>query len=224
MTSYRCPICGDESETLSEAKTHVCESLHIAKIILTTDVGNRVYSIYCQYCEIFNKPILSKRGFAISKWSNQLLKFYLYAKESDIDTTLYIKTMYSKRLEPVHWLNADVKSFYFEFVIYKLPIRDACSITEKTLLKLGDTHNCNVSDIFEYVTVDEIIELIQKNRISPWILLNSVKFKHFFERNADYDQIAMIRSFIRPDFWKFKFLTKKAELEYAKQCVRRLGI
>ena len=67
------------------------------------------------------------------------------------------------------------------------PVKQA-EITINTLFDLSHERECEVADIFDVLTPNEVIQLLRQRRLSPWILLNSTKFKQFFVNRVSSEE------------------------------------
>lgn len=91
------------------------------------------------------------------------------------------------------------------------------------MLNIADHNNIDVSEIFNVLTVYEVLQLIRERRFSPWILLTSNKFKKFVQSCIPEEQ-SLFEDLIRPAYWKVKFGKDPTSVTLMKQLVQELNI
>jgi hypothetical protein len=74
----------------------------------------------------------------------------------------------------------------------------------KTLSKIADDLDCDISEVFNVAHPADILERIRSRKLSPWILLRSVKFRAMLERISDEER-KLFEQLIRPSYWSAKF-------------------
>ena len=93
---------------------------------------------------------------------------------------------------------------YIEFLDKKADPYKAADRTINCLFKLADEFNCDVQDIFEHLNANDVIQLLHRRQLSPWILIHSPKFKQFLINKTTKDQRIVMQTIIRPDYWAEK--------------------
>ena len=61
-----------------------------------------------------------------------------------------------------------------------------------------------MSDVFEYLDPNDVILMLHRRQISPWILLHSKKFREFLINKTTDQEKIILESIIRPDYWAGK--------------------
>jgi len=97
-------------------------------------------------------------------------------------------------------------------------------ISIDTLFDLADDYGVPVSDIFNVVKPNEIIILIQRRKLSPWLLLKSKKFVDFYANATAADEKIIMKTLVKFQFWHAKFLKHKKEVEQIKTIVSELNL
>jgi len=97
-------------------------------------------------------------------------------------------------------------------------------ITINTLFDLSEEHNCEVSDLFNQLTPNQVIMLLRSRRISPWLLLNSTKFKEFFVKATSQEEKIIMETIIRPPYWKKKFAANPEAIKSMQIYVKELKL
>lgn len=176
--------------------------------------GISAYKYYIKWLKSSGKSVkyIDKHSFIHSTQYNHFVSFVDFIAEKGIpDPNLYIAFMISKDLPPQHWKRDDALEEFLEF--YDCDISPKKHITKSvdTILRLADALECNPSNIFEYLDNNTVLVLVQSRKISPWLLLNSTRFKDYLRNNASAKERNYIQKHINPAKWK-KILEKNSEL------------
>ena len=223
MTAFLCQHCGASFVRKTALDAHNCEAMDRVRA-MDTFSGTVAYTLYDRYCTLQGRRPLSRSAFATSPNYTAFTKFADIVKSTQIDTDAFIKTMNHMGMLPKFWTRDDVFSYYVEQVTYKMPVHEAIAVTERTLLSMSREHDCNVADIFDHIDASDVVGLLRQGNITPWVLLNSFKFKDLFETKATEDDVTMLKSFIKNEYWRFRFINEPDNVAVAKEFVRKHGI
>ena len=96
--------------------------------------------------------------------------------------------------------------------------------TVEYLFKVADEVDADVSEVFDHLEPNDVIHMLHRRQLTPWILLNSKKFKSFFvNKTTDQEKIAM-QAIIRPDYWAEKKAKHPEIVQQMKKYVRELDL
>ena len=131
--------------------------------------------------------------------------------------------MKEKDISPTIWKSDEAYALYLEFIDRKGdPVKQA-EITINTLFDIAEAADCGVDEVFEILTGAELIQLLRERRLSPWILLHSVKFSQFFATTLPEERI-IIESIIRPKYWAEKFQKNPNSIELMRKYTKELNL
>ncbi len=143
--------------------------------------------------------------FLTSKYYSTFIKFAEFAQRGglpDIDT--FIWYMAEKKIQPVIWINNEIYTNYIEFIDKKADPYKEAERTVNYFFKLAEELQCEVGEIFEHLHANDIIQMLHRRQLSPWILLHSPKFKQFLINNTTKDERIVMQTIIRPEYWAKK--------------------
>ena len=103
------------------------------------------------------------------------------------------------------------------------PTKQAQS-TINYLFKIADSLDIDVSEVFEHLSGNDVIQMLHRRQLSPWILINSPKFKQFLiHRVTDEERITMT-AIIRPPLWAEKKANHPEIIAQMKKYVQELNL
>jgi len=169
--------------------------------------------------------VILPEAYKSSKYYNQFRKFVDFVKSVDMpDTNLFIKLMVSKKIEPTFWTNHEVYGNYLSYITRKLPTEQWITITFNTLFDIADIAEVNIRQVFDILNPSDVIRLLERRKLSPWILLNSKKFAKFFKTRTTGEEKVILEKLINPDYWKPRFTSNPDDLKLAKKSVSALEL
>lgn len=127
-------------------------------------------------------------------------------------------------MEPTMWTNDIVYPKYLEYLDRRSPPTKRANTTIDTFLAIAERAECDVSEVFDVIDAHYVITLLRRRSISPWILLNSDKFKAFFATKTNGQERIILESLIRPEFWVDKFAKNPKMVETMKVIVEELNL
>jgi len=132
--------------------------------------------------------------------------------------------MREKDIAPAIWNSDAVYAIYLEFLDRKGDPNKQAEITINTLFDIAEEHECEVSDVFDVLTPNEVIHYLRQRRLSPWVLLNSKKFQQFFINKVSPEERIIMESIIRPHYWGQKFESRPDARELMRTYVSELNL
>lgn len=205
QTNYQCKFCHSRFVHEDRFMRHRCKQMKRDEEFRSIE-GQQAWAYYQSWMKAHRRMVPAAKSFIHSKYFNSFIKFAQFVKKVHIpDTSAFIWLMKEKDISPTIWTNDLVYSQYLEFMDRKVAPKRHAEITINTLFDVADEHECEVSEIFDHLTANEVIILLRSRRISPWLLLNSSKFKDFFVNGTSDEEKIIMESIIRPPYWKAKF-------------------
>ena len=192
---------------------------------IKTVAGMAAWSFYQKWMKINRRQPPKLPAFVHSKFYNSFIKFATYSRKVSIpDPDAYIWLMKERDIPPVLWATDEAYAEYLEFTDRRGDPKKQADITIKTMFKFADAFGCEVSELFNNFKPSEVIQLMRERRLSPWILLNSSKFMHFFANTVGSEDRIIIETIIRPKYWAEKFTKHPQDVKLMKLYVGELNL
>ena len=102
----------------------------------------------------------------------------------------------SDNVPPAMWTLPEAHAMYLNKLDHLITPLQMVDITIDTLFDLSDDYEVPVSDIFTVVNPNEVIVLLQRRKLSPWLLLKSPKFVHFYTNSTSVDEQIILKTLI----------------------------
>lgn len=222
--NYTCSFCHHQFVFEERFIAHRCKSM-IRDEEFRSPTGQAAWSYYQKWMKAYQRIVPKSQAFIKSKFYVSFIKFTKFVKKTNMpDTDTFIWLMKEKDISPTIWCNDQVYSLYLEFIDRRAVPEKQAQITIDTLFKLADAGEIEVSEVFDLIEPNELIQLLRQRRISPWILLNSAKFREFFINKTTPEQKIILESIIRPDYWKEKFTSNPKIVKKMKLYIDELQL
>ena len=187
-TRYQCRYCAKSFAREDRYLDHECKLMKRDEEF-KTPIGQAAWSFYQHWLTIQRRMVPASESFLSSKYYNSFVKFARFVHQVQLpDTDLFIKLMKDKDISPVMWCMDDIYASYLEHLDRTVPPLKQSEISVNTLLEYADNHQIDVSKVFEIMTGSEIIDLLAKRKLSPWLLLFSAKFGALYSHKASAEQ------------------------------------
>lgn len=201
---FECRFCGQRFKIETRFMNHRCKQM-IRDEEIRTPIGQAAWSFYQKWMKAYRRAVPSIEVFMTSNYYVTFIKFARFAQKvglPDIDT--FIWYMKEKDIPPTIWKNEEIYASYLEFLDRKSDPKKAAEHTINYLFKLADEFQVDVSEVFDCLQPSEVILMLTRRQLSPWILLHSKKFKEYFiNKTTDQEKITM-EAIIRPAYWAEK--------------------
>lgn len=221
---FLCDFCGTRFSLETRYMNHRCKQM-IRQEEFITPIGQAAWIFYQKWMKAKRKVVPKSSTFLHSKFYNSFIRFAEYIKKSHLpDVDMFIWLMTDKDISPTIWTSDQVYSQYIEFMDRKATPTKQAEITINSLFDLAQQHNCDVTAVFDTVCANEIIQLIRQRRLSPWLLLNSSKFREFFVKKTSAEERIILENIIRPPYWTKKFLSSPKDIQRMKLYVSELSL
>ncbi len=222
---FQCNYCYSRFKTERGFLKHQCKQMLRDKDFKSLE-GQAAFLFYKSWLvEKYHARMVSSEAFKSSKYYTSFRKFVDFARTVDIpDTSLYIKLMVKKKINPPNWTSEQVYGTYLNYITRQLSTEKWIDITVNTLFDVADIGEVAINDVFDVLEAYDVIRLLEQRKLSPWILLNSKKFAIFFKNKTSLEERIILEKLVNPDYWKPRFLTNKKDLKLAKKCVSALEL
>jgi hypothetical protein len=221
---YECDYCGSTFVKQKTFDNHKCQSMKKHELVESM-LGQRAWFFYQRWLKIQNKPVNNIKTFINSRFFNTFILFSKFVSRMPLpDTTMFINLMVEKNIPPFMWYDNNVYLLYIEHFDKKSTPEKNIIITINSLLSLSEKYNCELSEIFDVVDSYEILELFRYRKLSPWVMLNSIRFKQFYVNKLNGEQRIILESIIKLDHWSEKFKNNPDILAHIKEYVSEMKL
>jgi len=188
--------------------------------------GQSAWHYYRDWMKTKHNSVLpASDAFKNSKYFNAFFNFAKFVKKTQLpDVKIFIDLMVRIGVDPNFWTKDAAYRRYLEHITRKVPAKDLAKITIKTMFDIAEAAGVEVSQIFDVITPNELIQLLHQRRLSPWILLNSKKFADFYINGTTKEERIILETIINPEYWKQRFENHPQDLKIIKQYITELGL
>jgi hypothetical protein len=225
--SYKCKYCERLFRKESTLAAHLCEPKRRWQQESETGVqfGLRAYLQFYETTQGSSK-LKSYNDFVTSPYYTAFTKFGRYMVDIRcINSNSYTAWLLKNNKKIDHWCR---DSFYEEWLseyIKKEAVQDALERGLQTMEEYanGDSGLADYSHYFKYGNHNRICYHITTGRISPWVIYNCNSGVQFLE-SINQEHLAIIISWIDPDYWNRKFKDFVADVEWCKHVLGEAGL
>jgi hypothetical protein len=221
--TYTCKWCHKIYLRENAYMAHECKQMK-REAELKTPIGQSAFDYYQTWMRVKKRHSFSPTSFLASNYFRTFIKFVEFTKQVKLplpDT--FIKLMVQRDFPPTMWTNDEVYSQYISFLDSNIDPIDQVALSIETLFKYADKQDIDISNVFEAINPNELIQMIRIRQVSPWLLLASKKFANFFA-NMNQEQQSITESLINPDVWAKKSLENQTQMKAIKIYTDEIGI
>jgi len=221
-------ICGFcEKSFVSEANAikHECKGM-IREAQFISLNGQIAWGYYKKWLTLQRRrAVCSGTSFKKSKYFNSFYEFVEFKHKVNIpDVDIYMELMVNVGISPTFWTRDEAYRKYLTHLTYNTPIKTLAEITISTLFDIADVMNVDVSEVFNALEVNDIIQLLRQRTLSPCILLNSSKFAYFYKNRTTAEERTIISTIVDPKSWEKRLNNNKEDVATLKKYVTELGL
>lgn len=220
---YRCKFC--EAGFVNEDRylKHRCKEMERDEQMRTPE-GLAAWEHYKTWLTLQRRQPPTVQTFLSSKYYTSFYKFAVFAKKVGIpNTEQYIRRMIRHKVNPTIWTSDEIYTEYLKYLDTGKDPYIQVKHTVDFLFKAAKILECNVDDIFDHLEPDEVIQMLRRRQISPWILIHSPKFKAFVEKMS-VDQKMVFKTVVKPDVWVQRRRDNPEVASKMKEIVRELNL
>lgn len=192
---------------------------------LTNSYGQAAFNLYCRWIYLkFKRSEVTYETFKISRFYNAFISFAKYYQAIKGFTNLdeFLLLMIRRDITPSNWLNERVIAYYLNQVDQSTPT-DKIKKSLNSIFKICDAYDCDTSMFFDNIEFDVMVSFIKLHKLSPWVLLNSKQFMVWLSELGE-EQQGILDNMIDSDKWYDLFQNDIKSLNFAKTCVKELGL
>lgn len=222
--NFRCKFCGAGFVREDRYLKHRCKEMERDEEI-RTPVGQAAWEYYKLWLNLQRRQAPTVETFLTSRYYTTMVKFAKFVIKTGIpNAEQYIKYMLKQEVSPMLWTNDQMYADYLQYLDRgRDPISQA-DYTVDNLLLLAENFECDVSEVFENLTPDQVIMLLRRRQLSPWVLIHSSKFKEFVRDKMNTDQKMVFQTIVKPQVWAQRRQEQPDVSSQMKKIVRELNL
>lgn len=220
---YECNFCKKKFKLEHKFMDHVCKQMIRDKEI-RTPTGQAAWTLYQSWLKAQRKAVPKIDTFLDSRYYATFIKIAKFVKKVGIpDIDVFVKFMVEKNMPPAIWTNDEMYGRFLYYIDNRVSPEKQAMNTIEYLFKVADHLDVDVSEVFEYMTAGDIIPLLHRRQLTPWILLASPKFKALVQRSTEEEKM-ILAELIDAKKWKKKKQDNPAINEKMKAYVKELDL
>lgn len=221
--TFTCKWCKHTFVREKSYMDHTCKQMQRAEDHQSPQ-GQAAWGFYEQWLRAKKRTSPSPQSFLDSKYYTTFMNFVKFCKDVQlVNPEKFISLAADRNYPPHMWTMDFIYVEYMEYLDKRVNPIDQVSASIKTMIKLSDTMDVDVSDIFDQIHPNDVIHLLRLRKLSPWFLLLSQRFNTFFNRISP-EQRVLIETLIRPEYWAVKFSESQSDIIKIKNWLKDIDL
>lgn len=224
---YQCDFCNKTFVNEKNLKKHSCDFKERYEYITKKPTGQSIYNLYIFWLRSNGKSTkyVDEHTFIHSIHFKPFKRFMNFCKKKSIpNKKTYIKICNSYKLAPKDWTREQTYETFLEIYDELIPINKQIDISLDTLYQLAEGLDIEICEVFNEIDPSDVAKLIKSRKISPWLFLNSEKFKEFLINNANSETRDHIQKSTNPSKWGEIFERNSKKRETIYKLIKQLGL
>jgi len=151
----------------------------------------------------------------------RLLKFAKAVNIPDIE--YYLRTMIRSKRSPTTWTTDKSYRIFLERMNSSTSALKSIGISATELQSMASKLSIPVSELVDFMTIEEVLQLVRQRRLSPWLILQSPSFKKKIS-TSDEGMQQTTTKIIDPTYWTIIMAQNTEAVLLARKVVKALGI
>lgn len=221
---YQCQYCGNRYAREATLERHSCEEMRRVKTFESIE-GQLAFELFKNWYRLKRRIVDSRETFLNSRHFNSIVKFAGFVRNSKLPyVDKFIEMCVDKDYDPHMWLDPVVYGQFCAFIDRNVSPMKLLEQSLTTLSTISEKNDVDLEDVFNVISPMEVIDLIQRRKLSPWFLFNSQKFREFDKTKMTGESRIIFDSMIDTDRW-IKTLTKDNIMrQRVKKVIKELGL
>lgn len=220
--TFECKWCHKTFKQESRYLAHRCKTMQKQEE-LRSPIGQAALQYYKAWFEAQGRTVADE-AFASSKMYGSFIEFAKFVKGLALPTPKrFISIMVARGIEPRAWTSDASYTMYMEYLDNVASPVELIRISVSTILSLSDRLAIDPSQFFVTISTQDVIILVQRRKLSPWIMLLSSSCVAML-RSASADQTRTLQTLVPPELWRNRFKANPEAVSTARTCIRELGI
>lgn len=224
-SDHVCKYCEKGFSSERTLSNHMCvkKQRFLDKDSVGSRLGFRAFQIFYEVSTNAKNP-KTIEDFINSTYYLSFVKFGRYLATLDpLDSENFIKYLCLNSVKLKDWIK---ESVYYEYVVDYVRKEGVERALERSILYIADwcdDKSIPIQDFFKVLSTFEATLILQRGRISPWVLYSANSAGDLLE-SFNEEQIKMIGNLIDPTFWKSKFTRMPEDFEFAVSVMDDAGL
>ncbi len=160
---------------------------------LQGQIGQAAYALYAEWMRASKRSVPPIETFAHSLLYTSFVKFARHVQRVQMpNTTGFVRTMIEHgNIQPSLWCRDNVYAMYLRGYDEIVPPEQQYLSSLELLHVLATEHGVPVGGLFDALGVGIVLDLVQRRKLSPWLLISSHRFREFMSGQdvADRDRL-----------------------------------
>lgn len=220
---YSCKHCGRKFMKEGPFMKHSCKQMERSREVQTV-VGQQAYALYKMWLEKQRRKPPPPETFAASTFYTSFYKFAEFTRETKVQSPeTYVDLMVKDGLSPALWRGEEAYRRYIEHMDKKADPYKHAEDTIKVLDDCALVLKCDISEVFDHLKFGEVLDLLNKKHLSPWLLFCSTKFKQWVAKLDKHDSELLMKT-IGVSYWADALERKPDVVKTMKEIATGLGL
>ena len=202
---------------------HTCKTL-TRRLDFKSLEGQTAWEYYQAWRTRQGRTCGTADGFMHSATFTTFVKFVQHCKAVRLPKPIkFINIMILKKIPPHLWTNNVVYTDYISHVDDDGSPCDQAEESAVVLYDYADRYGVDISEVFDHIPPNELIQLIRVRKVSVWLLFHSGKFGDWYS-NLGEGERAAIREIVDYDVWALKQQRYVTDIKCIEDLIERLGL
>ena len=222
---YSCEYCGKSFTSEKWFAKHKCELMKREEELASL-IGMQAYELYKYWMlKKYKNNNVTKRHFMESPYYNGFMRFMEFGKKVELrDFRKYIDFAVKRNILPSIWSRPEIYKLYLEEERKNIDLDEELVKTIQYLYKISDILSIDISEVFDNITENELIAMLEQQKISPWALLHSDKFRNYYSNNLNEEQKRLVDTYMDVKFWSDLMQKNREKALVAHECIKKLRL
>jgi len=146
--------------------------------MLKSPQGQAAYQFYCEWMRMKRHSIPPADRFMASKFFNQFIKFVEWSEKVAIPapSSSFIKLMVETNVLPSMWCRPNTYEMYLTWFDNAYPPETQFLESLDKIKEIAADEKCKPGEVYEKIGARELIKLIRRRKLSPWLMVTSSRF------------------------------------------------
>lgn len=223
MPGWKCEYCNKSYKLETLFMRHTCTQKERTQELKRPE-GLAAYTYYSDWMKISKYKAPSIETFATSRYYQAFMKFNIHVQRISLpNPQVFMKLMVEKEISPTLWSRDQCYGIYLEYLDKSSDPFEQIETSVHTIMKAAEIGDIEPKEVFKFLAPSEIIELIRRRQLSPWLLFCSVAFKEVLSSMDEHNNKTLL-AVINMTYWSAKLKASPDIVESSKQIAKELGI
>lgn len=223
---YTCKYCDRGFSKEKTLSSHVCEQKRRWQQEKDKHVqlGLQAYLRFYEKTQGQNASRKTYGDFANSPYYNAFVKFGKHVIDiRAINPSKFIDWVINNNIKLDQWTHDRYYQEYLEEHLRTESWQDAIARSLTTMETWADSESVMLNSYFFAANKNKICHDIVNGRLSSWVLFNCDTGVNFLSKISE-EQLAMIYTYIDPDYWRKHFIKYNQETAIVKESLKEAGL